>query len=427
MSRFFRLYAPLALVTIAAPVALLAQTITFATPKQFTVTLPDSASVARYSAADFNADGKMDYLLEPWNQNDLLDYALLMGNGSGSFTTVEANVPVPFSLEYIVADVNNDGKADIITLEPGCQKGDTCSQFAPGPNSPNNATGSFKVYLNEGSGRFTNTFTGTLPQLGTLNFVAGDFNGDGKPDVAVLASSFNSNTIPGTPPQLIVFLNQGSGLFTQHTDTNLPSSMTTQTTNIGNLVTGNFIGTGHKDLLFSFEAGSGDPAPKAQIFILPNDGSGTFGKPKWAFDMTTTAPADFIFADLNGDKLTDLLYLDGSIRDAVVLMAKSGGGFTQHNTVHYFIDFPSQWAFSDVNGDSKWDLAIDGANSGSTAGTAAIFPGFGNGTFNQSYKALHPTSNAGQMAIAPLMKGRLPSVMFQTSSDGFELYVNTTE
>jgi hypothetical protein len=424
MSRFVRILAPLALVTIAAPAALLAQTLTFATPKSFTVNLPNSEGVDRFSAADFNGDGKMDYLLETYSQNSPVDFALLIGNGYGSFTLQETNVPVPFSLEYIVADVNNDGKADIITLEPGCQKFDICSQYQPGPNSPNNPTGTAKVYLNQGGGRFINNFTGSLPQLDALTYVSGDFNDDGKPDFAVLASSVNGGT--GIAPQLIVFLNQGNGLFTQHTDTNLPASMTSQPTNVGNLVTGSFTGAGHRDLLFSFESGSSDPAPNAQIWILPNNGAGTFGKPKWAFTMNSAAPADFIFGDLNGDGLTDLLYLNGT-RYAIVLMAKSGGGFTQHTSVHYFIDFPIQWAFSDLNGDGKLDLMIDGYNSGSTAGIAAAFPGYGDGTFNNSYKAFHPSGGYGFMAIAPLKKGDLPSVLFQPGYNSFDLYVNTTK
>lgn len=421
MSRFIRFFAPLALVTITAPAALLAQTPTF-TSKSFTVNLPNSEGVDRFSAADFNGDGKMDYLLETYSQANPPNFALLIGNGSGSFTLQQTNVPVQPSFDYLVADVNNDGKADIITLQPGCQKGAGCNGFS----DQNNPTGSFKVYLNQGGGKFINSYSGTLPQLGSITFVPGDFNDDGKPDVAVLASTWNSGAT-GIPPQLIVFLNEGNGLFTKHTDTNLPASMTTQPTNIGNLVEGSFTGAGHKDLLFSFESGFSDPAPKAQIWILPNDGSGNFGKPKWAYTMNSTAPADFIFADLNGDGLTDLVYLSGTARNATVLMAKSGGGFTQHTSVHYYIDFPIQTALADLNGDGKLDLMINGNNSGSTAGIAAAYPGYGDGTFNISYKAFHPSGGYGFAAIAPLMKGDLPSVLFQPGYNRFDLYVNTTK
>lgn len=424
MTRWLRSCALLSLATSVLPFALRAQSLTFSTPKQFTVTLPDSAGVAHFSAADFNGDGKMDYLLEAWNQGDLLDFALLFGNGYGSFTQQETNVPVTPSLKYVAADVNNDGKTDIITFEAGCEKGAPCNSVS----NENNPVGAVKVYVNQGGGKFTNTYNGTLPARGTLNYVAADFNGDGKPDFAVLASTGDPNTV-GTAPQLLVFLNQGNGVFTEHTYTNLPSVMTTEPTSIGNLVVGNFTGNGRKDLLFSFTTTNTDPASYGQVYIIPNNGYGSFGTPQWVYTLSIRAPANFIFGDVNGDGLTDLLYLDGSIKDAVTLRAISGGGFTKITAVHYYMDYPYQWAFADLNGDGKLDLTINGTSGSTQVPIAATYPGYGDGTFNSSYKAFHPGGGGGPsyLQIAPLIKGSLPSVMFQTGSNSFELYINTTK
>jgi hypothetical protein len=423
MPRMLRSCALLALLTSAASVALLAQTLTFGAPIPFSVTLPDSAGVAHYSAADFNGDGKMDYLLEAWNQGDLEDFALLIGNGSGGFTTEETNVPVPGSLDYVVADVNNDGKADIITFEPGCET-IPCNNNMP---NENDAYGVFRVYVNQGDGRFLNTYTGTLPQwLGAIVYAVADFNGDGKPDVAVLST--NSSIAPKLyPAMLTVFLNEGDGLFTQVEDSNLPADLDHVPPGVPDLVAGNFMGNGREDLTFSYERMSSTGAVSGPVYTLPNNGKGGFGTPVLTYNFPNSGPANFIAGDLNGDGLTDLLYLNGATDSATVLLAKSGGEFSQGSSLHYSMAFPFNWTFADLNGDGKLDLAMSGTTAGNVA-TVAIYPGNGNGTFNSSYKAIHPSGNATQlMQIAPLVQGALPSVMFSTGFDTFTLYVNTTK
>lgn len=409
------------LAAVAFPAALTAQTLTFAAPKTIPFTLPDSAGAVSIAAADFNGDGKMDYLLEAWNQGDLLDFALLLGNGYGSFTQQETNVPVPVSLKYAVADVNGDGKADIITFEPGCRK---ITNFN---NCPNGTYGSIKVYLNQGSGRFINSYSSTLPQaLDTISYAVGYFNGDGKPDVAVLSTT--SNVAAKAPTAaLTVFLNTGDGLFTRQTDTNLPAAMTSFATSTGNLIAGDFTGNGRNDLVFSYVSAVGGPTPTGVVYRLPNNGTGSFGRPVLAYKFSSGGGADFVTGDLNRDGRTDLVY-GGPNRNMIALLANSAGGFSQGASLHYFITFGFQFALADVNGDGKLDLALSGTTSGGAA-TAAIYPGFGNGTFNTSYKALHPSGNwnTDSMAIAPLLKGDLPSIMFQTGSNTLELFVNTTK
>jgi hypothetical protein len=418
MKRSSSLCVCLFLAVVAAPAALPTQTLTFAAPKTISFTLPDSAGAVTIAAADFNGDGKTDYLLESWNQGDLLDFGLLLGNGYGSFTQEQTNVPVPASLKYAVADVNGDGKADIITFEPGCQKtfANPCS---------GGAYGSIKVYLNQGGGRFINTYTSTLPQfLDTISIAVGYFNGDGKPDVAVLSTT--SNVAAKAPTAaLTVFLNTGDGLFTRHQDTNLPAAMTSFATSTGNLVAGDFTGNGHNDLVFSYASEPGGPTPTGVVYRLPNNGTGSFGTPVLAYKFSSGGGADFITGDLNSDGRTDLVY-GGPNRNMVALLANSAGGFAVGPSLHYFMEFLWQAALSDLNGDGKLDLVLSG-NSNNVA-TAAVYLGEGSGKFNTSYKALHPSGpwNTDSMAIAPLAKGDLPSIMFQTGPNTLELFANKT-
>jgi hypothetical protein len=430
MTRLLRSCALLALATSVAPAALFAQTLTFAAPKTFTVILPDSAGVFHSSAADFTGDGKMDYLLEAVNQGDLLDFALMVGNGYGSFTTKETNVPIPMDTEneelpdpYAAVDVNNDGKTDIITMDPGCQTSYCrCDTTPCTPTSDLN--GIFKVWVNQGNADFVNTYTGTLPpHLGSIVYAVADFNGDGKPDIAVL-STFTS-TGKAYPAVLTVFLNKGDGLFTQTTDTNLPN-MDMVPPAVPDIVAGNFIGSGHKDLTFSYESITSKGATVLYTYTLPNNGKGSFGTPVLAY---SGGIADGVAIDLNGDGLTDLVTF-GPNFTLQVYFAKHGGGFTAGpRTPTYYNMFADQFGLTDMNGDGKPDLWISGGTRTGNANNAAIYFGNGNGTFNSSYKAIHPSGAGGGgdlMSVAPLAKGDLSSVMFQTAFDQFELYVNKT-
>lgn len=413
--------AVLSLLACVAPAALPAQTLTFAAPKTIKFTLPDSAGATHFSAADFNGDGKMDYLLEAWNQGDLLDFALLVGNGSGSFTTEETNVPVPANAtgsnpEYLVADVNNDGKADIITLQPGCTS----------PCTPNNKPGVVKVYVNQGSGRFVPTWTGTLPpNMDVISYAVADFNGDGRPDFAVLSSSDRPTPLE---PKLTIFLNQQGGLFTEQNDANLPNTTTVSPSVVGNIVAGNFIVKGRNDLVFSYITNNNGNTPlEGWVYILPNNGKGSFGTPELAL---TGAYGDFVPGDLNGDGLTDLFAIDPSgSRNLISLLAKAGGKFAPGPVLHYTLEFWSQDALADLNGDGRLDLVLDGEYNSQPPAYGAAYLGNGNGSFNTSYHAFHPTGpwTEDPLQIAPLVKGNLPSIMFQTGSNSFELYVNTTK
>src|SRR5262245_4106155 len=90
--------------------------------------------------------------------------------------------------EVTVADFNRDGKPDLAVVNMG---------------SP----GSVSVLLGNGSGSFQPAVTTAVLNGAGLSLVAGDFNGDGQPDVA-LTSSTN-----GVNPAVEVLLGKGDGSF----------------------------------------------------------------------------------------------------------------------------------------------------------------------------------------------------------------------
>jgi hypothetical protein len=152
---------------------------------------------------DFNKDGRPDLLVQTNNAASpffrLTDY---VGNGNGTFTPgpiVNSGADAPV-VQVLVADVDGDGASDAISY-----------------NSPNSGSGTATVFLGDGHGgfRLASTVDVTLPSLNgalaAVDLAVGDFNGDGKLDLA--ASFYSADTTISSPDQIAIYLGDGTGHF----------------------------------------------------------------------------------------------------------------------------------------------------------------------------------------------------------------------
>jgi len=132
------------------------------------------------AVADFNGDGKPDVLEQ--GTGTLL---VLLGNGDGTFQApISTNSGA--SLTAVAAiDLNGDGKADVVGI----------------------FNNTLRVYLANGDGTFAAGVSYSLGvQIGPPTLIVfGDFNGDHKTDVAVLSAA--------SAEQEIVLLGNGDGTF----------------------------------------------------------------------------------------------------------------------------------------------------------------------------------------------------------------------
>jgi hypothetical protein len=140
------------------------------------------------AVADFNGDGRLDLVTANFEANTI---SILLGRGGGRFVAApDVRVGVgPISVA--VGDFNNDGHPDLAT-----------ANFSPfGPNS-------VSILLGHGDGRFA-----AMPEVGlranARSVAVGDFNSDGHVDLAVVNNGFLFNE----PSTVLLLLGQGDGYF----------------------------------------------------------------------------------------------------------------------------------------------------------------------------------------------------------------------
>ncbi len=233
----------------------------------------------------------------------------------------------------------------------------------------NYADNTVEVFLSNGDGTFGN---GLLASTGTgpTALAVGDYNGDGKLDLAVANQ---------TDSTVSIFTGNGDGTLT------LQSTLSMETIAPVWLAAADFIGNGKLDLaLVSLADG-------ALEFFLGN-GDGTFQETS-VLPNAGTGPVTLAIGDFNGDGELDLAEANKTGNTVGILIGNGTGTFTALSTEPATGNGPQGILSSDFNGDGKLDLAV--ANE--TDGTVSILLGNGDGTFqNQSTFA----TAAGPMALA---------------------------
>jgi VCBS repeat protein/List-Bact-rpt repeat protein len=306
--------------------------------------------------ADVNGDGKQDLVVANGGAYFFRDppdntISVLMGNGDGTF---QPHVDYPtgaFPLAVTAADLNGDGKADVVTA-----------------NANDNT---ISVFINRGNGTYAPRVDYSTAN-GPWSLAIGDFNGDGKADVAVAA--------PGSGV-VSVLINNGNGTFRSKVD---------YATAYGpvSIAAGDFNGDGKLDLATT---NCDCPPGGGNVSILLGNGDGTF-RPHVEYDTAGSSWA-LAVGDFNGDKKDDIAVAYGGptcdrfgncTSDSGVGVLIGHGDGTFEPVIKYPGGAGSGATGGDFNGDGKLDLAVadgDFAYSSVAYGSSvSIFWGNGDGT-----------------------------------------------
>jgi hypothetical protein len=165
--------------------------------------------------ADFNQDGKLDLALTIGANSVLGGFAVLRGNGDGTFRTpVVTSLPTNY---LAAADVNGDGILDMVTI-----------------SQVNNVIPQGLYYLiGNGDGSFQPQISLNIPTYQSL--IVADFNRDGRPDVAsasLFPGFFSVLNLTSSPPTFKIVSSASFALgpvapnsFVSAVGTGLPASL----------------------------------------------------------------------------------------------------------------------------------------------------------------------------------------------------------
>ena len=327
------------------------------------VSYTSPAALRDMKAGDFNGDGHVDAITAHWADNTR-KLAVYFGNGSGTLgTPVVSSISQAVS-KILVADFNGDGKDDVLVVEGSdgyCMLSVGNGTFTMAPNSPipfsnsqfilaadlngdhktdlvNTVDSGARLWTNDGTGQFSMSAL-SIPPLSQI--VSGDFNGDGKVDLA--GTTPPVGTLPAWRTDIAItgVLGDGNGGFSGTFSKNIPDYSNYRIAS--SIVTADFDLDGFDDIAMI------QPHNVFGNLIIVRSGGNT---PSWqepVFVAADTATRTLKVADFDGNGRPDIEWLGDNSRGVI------------YNGV---LRQPTHAPF-DFDGDGKTDIGIfrpNGAN-----------------------------------------------------------------
>lgn len=279
------------------------------------------------ATGDFNADGKADVAVTNYDTSTV---SVLLGSGlgvlgpaTGSPFRTNASRPVAIT----VADFNSDGKPDIATA--------------------NQSSGDVSVLLGAGKGSLARSLGSPFSTKSSRpsSITIGDFNGDGKPDIATGNQDGNVSVLLGDGKGKLTLAAGSSFAFT-------PAAVGAA----------DFNGDGKADVAVASTTGV--------VSVLLGDGMGKLSPgPGSPFAAGGTTPAALAVGDLNADGKADVAVANRGSANVSVLFGDGAGALRAAPQSPYATGgtAPGALAVGDVDSDGQNDLVAANATSGNVS------------------------------------------------------------
>lgn len=304
---------------------------TFGAPTNFTT----GFCAASMALGDFNHDNHVDLAVGcAYPSGD--GVSILLGKGDGTFGTFKDYSPAhEYPAALVAADLNGDGNLDIVTANGA----DGCNSVSV---MTGNADGSFN--------RATFYAANAAPQ----GVVVGDYNGDGRTDVAVVGTN--------KPTAANVFGDLGTvaTLFGNGDGTLVGPANVDANSNPGVSAIGDFDNDGKPDMAVLTNG----------IQLYKGLGNGTFDPNVQTIALNS--PTAVTARDFNKDGNVDLAVTNSA---GVNVYLGNGNGTFQTPLTYAAGGTPNWVTTADFNNDGKLDIVV------STGGGANVLLGNGDGTF----------------------------------------------
>ena len=275
----------------------------------------------RVHAADFNGDTWLDLITV-----NMLSYtvSVLLNRGDGTFAAPLITPTGPFRVDRaFVGDANGDGVLDVGV------SGET-AQLLYG-----NGNGTFHPSEHlELSGK-------------AANFVFGDFNIDGRTDLAVLVQPAVNAGEPLLPSYLRLYIGNGNGSYSN-------STLTLAEHSGGTLLAADLNGDGAPELITADN-------PHSNVSVFVNNSDGTYAA---RVDYPLPAAAESLaLEDINEDGKRDLVIGSINATDLIALLGNGDGSFapapyTRRITAPAYVLHFHAVAVGDLNGDHRPDILL---------------------------------------------------------------------
>jgi methionine-rich copper-binding protein CopC len=325
------------------------------------------------AAGDVNSDGRADMVSVGPELKTLLVRRQIAGGALAAADEVPlrastSTVCPPDSIQ--IADLNGDGRADVVVAERGCGLGlllqDASGRLVPGPFlvssdshvvraadlngdglndlvAVGNTGGTVTVWLQQAGGGWSAARALPLAYTAPVDLAIGDINGDGRPDIVVASGG------GGPGKGLGLLLQVANGAFEPGGYLQVNPTWGAYGVAIGDLN-----GDGRADIASGFGMDDG-----LALFYQGADGR---LQPPLRLDGFDSA-SYLAIADVNADGLPDLVVRQRGLTPLVVLLQQTGGTLQraqQFDNELFSTNGPDRLAVADLNGDGKVDVLFSG-------------------------------------------------------------------